>query len=58
MRYISIKNLDYVDLDFRVSCLFKRSFGDVEIDEYSYDDTWDDDYEINNDIDLWSRVGA
>ncbi len=52
MRYISVKNLDYVDLDFRVSCLFKRSFGDVEIDEYGYDDTWDDDYEINNDIDL------
>jgi hypothetical protein len=34
-----IKNLNHVDLNFHISCLFERSFNDVEIDDYDYDDT-------------------
>ena len=33
-----VKNLDHVDLGYRVSGLFKRSFGDVKNDDYGYDD--------------------
>lgn len=34
-----VKNLDHVDLSYRVSGLFERSFGDVKNDDYGYDDT-------------------
>jgi len=35
-----------------------RSFGDIEDDDYRYDDdTWDDDYDIDNDSDFWRRAG-
>lgn len=47
-----VKNLDHVDLGYRVSGLFEKSFGDVENDDYGYDDTWYDDYDINSDIDF------
>ena len=53
-----VKNLDHVDLGSRVSCLLEKSFGDIENDDYGYDDTWDDDYEIDNDIDSSSRAGG
>ena len=53
-----VKNLDHVDLGSRVSFLFERSFGDTENDDYGYDDTWVDDYEIDNDIDFCSRAGG
>ena len=46
-----VKDLDHVDLGYRVSGLFERSFGDVENDDYGYDDIWDD-YDIDSDIDL------
>lgn len=52
-----VKNLDHVDLGYRVSGLFERSFGDVENDDHGYDDTWDDDYDIDSDIDFKSRAG-
>ena len=37
-----------------------RSFSDIEDDwnhDYGYDDLGDDDYNIDNDIDFWRRVG-
>ena len=37
-----VKDLNHVDLGYRVSGLFERSFGDVE----------NDDYDIDSDIDL------
>ena len=39
-----VKNLEYVDLGSHVSCLFDRSFGEVEKDDHGYD------YDIDNDI--------
>jgi hypothetical protein len=38
----------------------ERSFSDIDIDydRYSYDEeTWDDDYDIDNDSDFWRRAG-
>lgn len=52
-----VKNLHHVDLGCRVSNLFERSFGDVKNDDYGYNNTWHDDYNINSDIDFWSRAG-
>lgn len=35
-----------------------RSFGDIEDDDYRYDDdSGDDDYDIDDDSDFWRRAG-
>lgn len=38
-----VKSLDHVDLGYRVSGLFE-----FENDDYGYDGTWDDDYDIDS----------
>ena len=43
-------DVNAVHLGSHVSGLFERSFGDVENDDYGYDDTWDNDYDIDNNI--------
>ena len=50
MRYILSRTLT-TSISATVSLgLFDSSFGDVENDDYGYDDAWDDDYDIDSDI--------
>ena len=34
-----IKNLNYINFSYHVSSLFKRSFSNIENDDYDYNDT-------------------